>query len=134
MIQLQKPNSSYVVQPVSKTPVTGYQTLDSMGDASSYELKIPVSSSDTDRGVSKSIFYGTQRISNLKNNEIQRYANDRNSHMSNHSKNDFSKTQAINMSQSGYHSNANERSAKNVTHRAESASRQSGGNPSRSSQ
>ena len=62
-------------QAVARTPVTGYQTLDTMGDVSSHELKIPVSS-DTDRGVSKSIFYGTQRVANL-NQEIQRYSNER---------------------------------------------------------
>ena len=62
-------------QPPSRTPVTGYQTLDTMGDVSSHELKIPVNP-DTDRGVSKSIFYGTQRIANL-NQEVQRYSNDR---------------------------------------------------------
>jgi len=45
--------------------VTGFHTLDSLGDLSSYELKIPVSSTDTDRGVSKSIFYGTQHISGI---------------------------------------------------------------------
>ena len=67
-------NGHYLNQPVSKTPVTGYQTLDSMGDMSSHELKIPVNP-DTERGVSKSIFYGTQKIANL-NNEIQRYSND----------------------------------------------------------
>ena len=49
---------SALMQPVSKTPVTGYQTLDTLGDASSHELKIPISH-DTDRGVSKSLFYGT---------------------------------------------------------------------------
>jgi len=61
-------NGHFLNQPISKTPVTGYQTLDTMGDASSHELKIPINP-DTDRGVSKSIFYGTQRIANL-NSEI----------------------------------------------------------------
>lgn len=39
-----------------------------MGDMSSHEIKIPVNP-DTDLGVSKSIFYGTQKIQNL-NQEI----------------------------------------------------------------
>jgi len=51
-------NNNFGGKPISKTPVTGYQTLDTMGDMSSHELKIPVNP-DTDRGVSKSIFYGT---------------------------------------------------------------------------
>ena len=38
--------------------------METMGDMSSHELKIPVNP-DTERGVSKSIFYGTQRISSL---------------------------------------------------------------------
>ena len=37
-----------------------------MGDISSKELKIP-SNTETDRGVSKSIFYGTHRINDLDN-------------------------------------------------------------------
>ena len=74
-------NNHYLNQPISKTPVTGYQTLDTMGDMSSHELKIPINP-DTERGVSKSIFYGTQKIANLKQ-EIQRYSNDQISHSNN---------------------------------------------------
>ena len=97
-----------------------------MGEMSSHELKVPMNP-DTDRGVSKSIFYGTQRIANL-NQEIQRYSNDKIS--GNNQSKDFNKTQNMNISHNhGYHRNSlntqNERSSKNVTHRTESTSRQS---------
>ena len=88
-----------------------------MGDTSSHELKFPVNS-ETDRGVSKSIFYGTQRVSNL-NHEIQRYSNGE--IPGNHAVNDFSKTQSVQgssqgrgYSRGGNNSTAlNERSSKN---------------------
>ena len=54
-------NGVVTQQPVSKTPVNGFQTMETMGDMSQHEIKIPINP-DTDRGVSKSIFYGTQRI------------------------------------------------------------------------
>ena len=53
----------------------GYQTLDSIGDISTKELKIMAANSDTDRALKKSIFYGTHRANEL-NHEMQRYQND----------------------------------------------------------
>ena len=99
--------------PVSKTPVNGFQTMETMGDMSCHEIKIPINP-DTERGVSKSIFYGTQRIANL-NHEIQRYSNDKiqytlqQSIAGNH--NELSKTQTVGKSSV-------------ATHRTDASSRQ----------
>ena len=54
--------------------MNGYETLDSINEVSARELKIPANT-DTDRGVDKSIFYGSHRVSDL-NQEVQRYQND----------------------------------------------------------
>ena len=94
-----------------------------MGDVSSHELKIPINP-DTDRGVSKSIFYGTQRIVNL-NQEVQRYSNDRiSSNKSQHHVQEFSKTQAISSHENGGYNRSSidgiDGSFKTVSHRTES--------------
>ena len=44
--------------------------METMGDMSNHEIKIPINPVDTERGVSKSIFYGTQRIVANLNKEI----------------------------------------------------------------
>ena len=92
--------------------------MDTCGDISSHELKIPVSS-DTDRGVSKSIFYGTQRLSK----EVQEYSNENINKYGGGGKQDFTKTQSINSSYQRSSNSITENQSKNVTQRAESSNR-----------
>ena len=66
-----------------------------MGEVSSHEIRIPISH-EGDRGVTKALFYGTQKVNvskqNSLNQEVQKYSDET---IENTSKRDFAQTQSL---------------------------------------